>query len=60
MLIVNEVFFSIQGEGTRAGQPCVFVRLTGCPLRCVWCDTAYAFYEGADMTIEAIVMSAPS
>lgn len=45
-LVVNEIFFSIQGEGTRAGRPCVFVRLTGCPLRCVWCDTAYAFYEG--------------
>jgi 7-carboxy-7-deazaguanine synthase len=45
-LTVNEIFFSIQGEGTRAGRPCVFVRLTGCPLRCVWCDTAYAFEEG--------------
>lgn len=45
-LVVNEVFFSIQGEGTRAGRACAFVRLTGCPLRCVWCDTAYAFHEG--------------
>ena len=45
-LKVNEIFFSIQGEGSRAGRPCLFVRLTGCPLRCVWCDTAYAFHEG--------------
>jgi 7-carboxy-7-deazaguanine synthase len=46
VLTVNEVFLSIQGEGTRAGRSCAFVRLTGCPLRCVWCDTAYAFHEG--------------
>ncbi len=46
MLTVNEIFLSIQGEGSRTGRPCVFVRLTGCPLRCVWCDTAYAFHEG--------------
>ncbi len=45
-LTVNEIFFSIQGEGSRAGRPCVFLRLTGCPLRCRWCDTAYAFHEG--------------
>jgi 7-carboxy-7-deazaguanine synthase len=46
VLTVNEVFFSIQGEGTRTGRPCAFVRLTGCPLRCVWCDTAHAFHDG--------------
>jgi 7-carboxy-7-deazaguanine synthase len=54
-LVVNEVFFSIQGEGTRAGAPCVFVRLTGCPLRCVWCDTAYAFHEGKRREIDDVV-----
>lgn len=43
---VNEVFHSIQGEGARIGRPCLFIRLTGCPLRCVYCDTAYAFHEG--------------
>jgi 7-carboxy-7-deazaguanine synthase len=46
---VTEIFFSIQGEGTRAGRPCVFVRFTGCDLRCVYCDTTYAFHGGTDM-----------
>ena len=55
MLTVNEIFFSIQGEGTRAGLPCVFVRLTGCPLRCVWCDTAYAFHEGTRRSEDEIM-----
>jgi 7-carboxy-7-deazaguanine synthase len=55
MLTVNEIFFSIQGEGTRAGRPCVFVRLTGCPLRCVWCDTAHAFHEGERRSIDEVV-----
>ena len=54
-LRVNEIFYSIQGESTWAGLPCVFVRLTGCNLRCVWCDTAYAFYEGQHQTIDAII-----
>jgi 7-carboxy-7-deazaguanine synthase len=57
-LVVNEVFFSIQGEGTRAGRPCVFVRLTGCPLRCVWCDTAYAFHEGQRREQDDVVAQA--
>jgi 7-carboxy-7-deazaguanine synthase len=47
---VTEIFFSIQGEGTRAGRPCVFVRFTGCDLRCGYCDTAYAFHGGVDRT----------
>jgi 7-carboxy-7-deazaguanine synthase len=52
---VNEIFFSIQGEGTRAGRPSLFVRLTGCPLRCTWCDTAYAFYEGTRRSVADVV-----
>lgn len=52
---VTEIFHSIQGESTHAGHPCVFIRLTGCPLRCTWCDTAYAFYGGREMSIEDIV-----
>jgi len=55
MLRVNEVFHSIQGESTHAGLPCVFVRLTGCNLRCVWCDTAYAFHEGSEMSVAQVV-----
>jgi 7-carboxy-7-deazaguanine synthase len=52
---VTEIFFSLQGEGTRAGRPCVFVRFTGCDLRCVYCDTAYAFHGGRDLTREEIL-----
>lgn len=55
MLTVNEIFFSIQGESTRAGSPCVFVRLTACDLRCSWCDTEYAFYEGQKRSVEDVV-----
>ncbi len=55
MLKVNEIFYSIQGEGSSAGLPCVFVRLTGCNLRCTYCDTEYAFYEGDDKTVEQII-----
>ncbi len=55
MLKINEIYFSIQGESTHAGLPCVFVRLTYCNLRCTYCDTGYAFYEGKDMTLEEIV-----
>lgn len=52
---VTEIFFSIQGEGTRAGLPCVFVRFTGCDLRCSYCDTAYAFHGGRDLSRAEIV-----
>ena len=52
---VNELFYSIQGESSFAGSPCVFIRLTGCNLRCVWCDTQHAFYEGEEMSIPEIM-----
>ncbi len=55
MLKVNEIFHSIQGESSRAGEPCVFIRLTGCNLRCSYCDTEYAFYEGSDKSIDEIL-----
>ncbi|HUE85007.1 MAG TPA: radical SAM protein [Vicinamibacterales bacterium] len=55
MLTVNEIFHSIQGESTYAGEPCVFVRLTACDLRCSWCDTVYAFHEGRKMSIDEVV-----
>jgi 7-carboxy-7-deazaguanine synthase len=54
-LRVTEIFRSIQGESTRAGFPCAFVRLTGCSLRCVWCDTAYAFTGGEDVPVSEAV-----
>jgi 7-carboxy-7-deazaguanine synthase len=54
-LVVNELFLSVQGEGTRAGRPCAFVRLTGCGLRCSWCDTEYAFYEGKRRPLEDVL-----
>ena len=55
MLTVNEIFYSIQGESTYAGRPCVFVRLTACDLRCTWCDTAYAFDEGRKQTVDDVL-----
>jgi 7-carboxy-7-deazaguanine synthase len=55
MLTVNEIFYSIQGESTWAGRPCVFVRLTGCDLRCTWCDTEYAFHEGHKQSVDEVI-----
>lgn len=55
MLTINEIFYSIQGESTYAGRPCVFVRLTACDLRCSWCDTPYAFTEGRKLSIDQIL-----
>ena len=54
-MVITEIFKSIQGEGTHAGLPCVFVRLTGCNLRCTWCDTAYAFHGGTKYSTDEIV-----
>lgn len=58
ILKINEIFYSIQGESTYAGLPCVFIRLTYCNLRCVYCDTEYAFHEGTDMTISDVISEA--
>lgn len=55
MLRVTEIFRSIQGESTHAGRPCTFVRLTGCPMRCVWCDSEYTFTGGEHFSIDAIM-----
>ncbi|MBA4417662.1 MAG: 7-carboxy-7-deazaguanine synthase [Syntrophus sp. (in: bacteria)] len=55
ILRINEIFKSIQGESTYVGLPCVFIRMTGCNLRCIYCDTAYAYEEGQDWTIDQIL-----
>jgi len=55
MLTINEIFYSIQGESTRAGCRCVFVRLTACDLRCSWCDTVYAFHEGQKRSLDEVL-----
>jgi 7-carboxy-7-deazaguanine synthase len=55
-LVINEIFYSIQGESSHAGLPCVFVRLTACNLRCTWCDTTYSFHEGSPMTLGDVIV----
>lgn len=55
MLTINEIFYSIQGESTFTGRPCVFVRLSACDLRCSWCDTEYAFHEGHKQSLDDVV-----
>ena len=55
MITINEIFYSVQGESTYAGRPCVFVRLTACDLRCSWCDTPYAFTEGRKRPLEQVL-----
>lgn len=57
-LIVNEIYRTLQGEGVRSGRPCTIVRLTGCNLRCAWCDTAYAYDEGREMSLDEMVAAA--
>lgn len=52
---INEIFYSVQGESTQAGRPCTFIRLMGCPLRCTYCDTEYAFFEGKKRSIDDVV-----
>src|SRR5436305_5210328 len=52
---ITEIFFSIQGESSHVGKPCIFVRLTGCSLRCVWCDTKYAYSGGREMTHDEVL-----
>ena len=54
-LTVNEIFHSIQGESTHVGRPCLFIRLSSCNLRCIWCDTAYAFDEGESLSVDVIL-----
>lgn len=54
-LVINEIFYSLEGEGRYQGEKSVFIRTTGCPLRCSWCDTEYAFYEGNRLSIESII-----
>ena len=54
---INEIFYSIQGESSRIGFPTVFIRLTGCPMRCSYCDTAYAFHQGNQLEIDTIISS---
>ena len=60
MLKVNEIFYSIQGESTYAGRRYVFIRLTGCNLRCTYCDTEYAFYDGENLSVDAIIKKVES
>ena len=60
MIKINEIYLSVQGESTHTGLPCIFIRLTGCNLRCSWCDTAYAFHEGKNMSIDEILQKVES